>query len=255
MKYDRIDSKMFIENRKRFAAKMEGNSIAIFQSNDQMPRSADSTHFFRQNPDLFYEKLTVDQAKEVSGVKTVVWIDEFDSILGVLMNKADKCYLNLNEHDRSVNKVPDRDLRFAKEMRERYPLHDFVRAAPLTEALRSIKSATEVELIQTACNITEKAFRRVLKFTKPGVYEYEREPEMMHEFLRNRATNYAYYPIIASGKDSCILHYNNNNKMCVDGDVLLLDFGAEYANYASDMTRTIPVNGRFSDRQRKVYKP
>lgn len=293
MKYTHINPQLFIDNRKRFTKHLSGNSIAIFNSNALMPRSADSTHVFRQNPDLFYltgvdqedtaliiypkaplpkyreilfvrrtndviavwegEKLTQEQAREVSGVQTVMWMDEFDAILGMLMNRAETCYLNLNEHDRSSAKIADQDLVFAREIRERYPLHRYERSAPIMEELRTIKSKAEVDLIKQACGITEKAFRRVLQFTKPGVYEYEIEAEVMHEFLRNRATGYAYYPIIASGKDSCILHYNNNNKQCKDGDVLLLDFGAEYANYSSDMTRTIPVNGRFTKRQKEVY--
>ncbi|CAN5272569.1 aminopeptidase P family protein [soil metagenome] len=293
MKYPKINSELFTYNRERFTAQMKDNSIAIFHSNELMPQSADATFPFRQNPDLFYltgidqeettlilfpdapveayremlfirntneyiavwegEKLAPEQAKEISGVKYVYMSDEFDTLLKVLMNHADNVYLNLNEHDRTNNHVPYKDLRFANELRQRYPLHNFKRSAPIMQDLRAIKSDIEIELLRQSCAITEKAFHRVLKFTKPGVKEYEIEAEIMHEFLRNGATDYAYYPIIASGKDSCILHYEKNNKTCVDGDILLLDFGCKYAGYDSDMSRTIPINGRYTPRQKQVY--
>jgi len=293
MKYPKIDPELFSYNRERFKSQLKDNSIAIFHSSELMPMSADATFPFRQNPDLFYltgidqeettlilfpdapvevyremlfirrtndqiavwegEKLTPEQAKEISGMKNIYMADEFDVMLKVLMNQADNVYLNLNEHDRSSNQVPYKDLRFANELRERYPLHTFKRAAPIMQELRGIKSDIEIELLRQSCAITEKAFRRVLQFTKPGVREYEIEAEIMHEFLRNGATDYAYHPIIASGKDSCILHYDKNNKVCVDGEVLLLDFGCKYSGYDSDMSRTIPINGRFTPRQKQVY--
>ncbi len=293
MKYERIDPKLFIQNRERFIANLQPDSIAIFHSNELMPMSADATFPFRQNPDLFYltgidqeettlilfpdapveaykemlfirrtnetiavwegEKLTPDQARDLSGIKHIYMADEFETMLRVLMNHAEHVYLNMNEHDRSSNQVPYKDLRFAQELRQRYPLHHFHRAAPMLERLRAVKSDIEIALLQHSCDITGKAFQRVLKFTKPGVKEYEIEAEIMHEFLRNGATDYAYYPIIASGKDSCILHYEKNNKTCQDGDILLLDFGCKYAGYDSDLSRTIPINGRYTKRQREVY--
>ena len=166
---------------------------------------------------------------------------------------ATMCYFNINENDRYSNPVPYRDLRFANELKQKYPSHTFERSGPLMAQLRSVKSDEEIKLLQAACNITEKAFRRVLNFIKPGVMEYEIEAEVIHEFIRNRATDHAYYPIIASGYSACVLHYNDNNKECKDGDVILMDFGAEYANYAADLTRSIPVNGKFTPRQRDVY--
>jgi Xaa-Pro aminopeptidase len=293
MKYERINPELFSYNRERFKAQMKSNSLVVFHSAELMPMSADATFPFRQNPDIFYltgidqeetmlilfpdapveaykemlfirktneviavwegEKLTVEQAKEISGIKNIYMADEFDTLLKVLMNHVENVYLNLNEHDRSSNGLPYKDLRFANELRERFPLHNYKRAAPIMESLRVIKSDIEIALLQHSCNITEKAFRRVLKFVKPGVKEYEIEAEIMHEFLRNGSTDYAYYPIIASGKDSCILHYDKNNKVCQDGEVLLFDFGCKYAGYDSDMSRTVPVNGRFTKRQKDVY--
>lgn len=293
MKYESINPELFSYNRARFTAQMKSDSIAIFHSNELMPTSADATFPFRQNPDLFYltgidqeettlilfpdapveayremlfirrtneyiavwegEKLSPEQAKAISGMKNIYMADEFDTMLKVLMNHAENVYLNLNEHDRSSNEVPYKDLRFANELKQRYPLHNYKRAAPIMESLRAIKSEIEIDLLKRSCDITGGAFHRVLKFVKPGVKEYEIEAEIMHEFLRNGATDYAYYPIIASGKDSCILHYEKNNKVCVDGDILLLDFGCKYAGYDSDLSRTIPVNGRYTERQKQVY--
>lgn len=293
MRYKQIDPKLFRYNRHRFVGQMKPNSIAIFHANDIMPSNADGTHHFEQNSDLFYltgidqedtalilfpdaptegqkeillirrtndlikvwegEKLTLEAAKDVSGCQTAVWFDELDVLLGALVNKATTIYINLNEHDRFSNPVQDRNSRYAEELRQRFPLHKYERAAPIMENLRVIKSDTEIELIQNACDITDKAFRRVLQFAKPGVKEYEIEAEITHEFIRSGATGHAYHPIIASGKDSCILHYDKNDKVCQAGEVLLMDFGAEYANYSADMTRTIPVSGRFTDRQKDVY--
>ncbi|MEI7802519.1 MAG: aminopeptidase P family protein [Bacteroidota bacterium] len=293
MKYIPASSSLFIENRKRFVSKMKPNSIAVFHSNDQMPRSGDQTFYFRQNADLYWltgidqedtmlilypdsprpeykevllmrktneviavwegHKYTIEEAKQASGAKTILWNEEFDTILNLLMVYAENVYINLNENDRAVIKVPYRDLRFANELRSRFPLHNYERAGRIMSELRSIKSEGEIKLIREACSITEKAFRRVLKVMKPGVMEYEIEAEIISEFVRNRATDHAYYPIIASGASACVLHYVENNKECKDGDMILMDFGCEYANYASDLTRTIPVNGKFTTRQKEMY--
>ncbi len=293
MRYAAIDSKLFTTHRKNFIKHLPKGALAIFNSNDLMPRSADGTHPFRQNPDLFYltgvdqedtslilypdcpiekysevlfvrktselimiwegEKLTQEEAGKVSDIKTVLWKDEFDGVLKTVMYLANICFLNTNEHDRASAHTPDFDLRFAKELKEKYPLHKFERSAPIIAKLRTIKSGPEIALMKKAIDITEQAFRRILKFVKPGVMEYEVEAEITHEFIRNGATGHAYSPIVASGKSSNILHYINNDKPCKDGDVLLLDFGAEYANYAADLTRTIPVDGKFTKRQKEVY--
>lgn len=292
MRYSPIAPEFFISNRKNFTAHLPKGALAIFNSNDLMPKSGDATFPFRQNPDLFYltgidqedtlliifpdcpiekyrevlfvrktseqiviwegEKLTQEQAGKVSGIKTVLWKDEFDGVLRTVMYLTNTCYLNTNENDRASANVPDYDLRFARQLKEKYPLHHFERSTPIMSSLRTIKSDTEIDLLKKAIGITEKAFRRILKFVKPGVLEYEIEAELIHEFTKN-GTGHAYYPIIASGKSSNILHYVTNDKQCKDGDVLLLDFAAEYANYAADLTRTIPVNGKFSNRQKQVY--
>jgi len=293
MKYEHIDNRLFIENRKRFAEAMKPDAIAIFVSNDEMPRSADAMHTFRQNPDLFYltgidqeqtmlilypdapnpkqreilfvrktsehiaiwegHKYTKEEALATSGIENVQWIDNFQSTLHVLCNYSKNIYLNLNDHDRASTVVPYHELRFANEMKQRYPLHQFERSALIMHKLRAIKSPVEVALIKRACNITEMAFRRVLDFVKPGVYEYEIEAEIIHEFIRNRATGHAYNPIIASGANANVLHYTSNNQKCEAGDLILMDFGAEYANYCSDLSRTIPVSGKFTKRQKDVY--
>ncbi len=293
MKYDPIGSELFKENRERFKAKMKPNSIAIFNANDEMPRSADGYHTYRQNPDLFYltgvdqersmlvlfpdcpkeewreilfvrrtskllttwegHKLSKDEAKEVSGIQMVAWTETSGNMLRSLMNLAENCYLNLNEHNRMSSGVVDKDLRFARELKERFPLHTYLRSAPIMHELRAVKSDLEIALMRHAVGITEKAFRRILKFIKPGVWEYEIEAEIVHEYLINRATGPAYSSIIASGPNACILHYVDNNQQCKAGDVILMDFGAEYANYAADLSRSIPVSGRYTDRQKEVY--
>ncbi|MBL7948092.1 MAG: aminopeptidase P family protein [Bacteroidia bacterium] len=293
MKYLPIDRQLFIENRKKYLSHLGERSIAFFNANDEMPRSGDTSFPFRQQSDLFWltgidqeqtilvlspqhplpeyreilflrktnehiavwegHKYTKEEAREVSGVQSIYWVDDFAAILPVLMHHTDTVYLNLNENDRFVTEVPYRDVRFAEKLRAQYPHHRFERSGPLMAKLRSIKSETEIELMRTAIDITDKAFRRVLGFTRPGVMEYEIEAEIIHEFIRNRATGHAYTPIIASGPSACVLHYNENNRPCNDGDVILLDFGAEYANYAADLTRCVPVNGKFSPRQRDVY--
>ncbi|GIV34196.1 MAG: Xaa-Pro aminopeptidase [Chitinophagales bacterium] len=293
MRYKPIDPQLFVANRKKFIRQLPKGGMALFLSNELMPRSADSTYPFRQHPDLFYltgvdqedtalilfpdcpiekyrevlfvrktseliriwegDKLTREEAQKVSGIKTVLWKDEFEGVLKTVMYLAHTVYLNSNEHDRASARVPDYDLLFARQLRERYPLHPFARTAPLMAELRAVKSKEEIRLIKQAIAITEKAFRRVLGFVKPGVMEYEVEAEITHEFIRNGASGHAYSPIVASGKSATILHYVSNDKPCREGELLLLDFGAEYANYAADLTRTIPVSGRFTKRQKEVY--
>lgn len=201
------------------------------------------------------QKLTKEQAMETTGINTVVWTSEFPRLFNLIMLAGDveQVYLNTNEHYRATIEVESRDMRFIEWCRRKYPLHRYARLAPIMHRLRSVKSKRELELMQHAVDITEKGFRRVLKFVKPGVKEYEIEAEYMHEFLREGSRGFAYEPIIASGANSCVLHYIRNDQVCRDGDILLLDVGAEYANYNADLTRTIPVNGRFSSRQKEVY--
>lgn len=294
MKYLPIDNNLFIENRKRLVSKLKPNSIAIFNSNDIMPTNADGTMLFRQNNDIFYfsgvdqeestlllfpdapkpewkeilflretnehiqtwegHKLSKEQATQTSGVKSIYWNSDLETLLHQIVFEAESIYLNTNEHARSTNQVQTRDDRFIAWVKSKFPLHTLERLAPIMFELRAIKHQIEIELIKTAIAITRKAFLRTLKFVKPGVTEFEIEAEITHEFLANRATRHAYNPIIASGADSCILHYNENNKTCQFNDLILMDFGAEYANYAADLTRTIPINGKFSDRQKQVYQ-
>jgi len=293
MKYKQIDKKLFIENRKLFSKKLKKNTLAIFNANDIMPTNADGTMPFNQNNDLFWlcgvdqeesvlvifpnhsdnnmreilflketnkeiaiwegAKLNKEEAYNTSGIQTVFWLSELESKLTELIEKAEGIYLNKNMHSRSASEVQTRDDRFRIMIKEKFSEKNIKEAAPIMHELRYIKSKIEIALMQTACNITEQGVRRILPFIKAGVMEYEIEAELMHEFLINRSAGFAYQPIIASGIDSCVLHYINNNKPCKNGDILLMDFGAEYANYASDLTRTIPVNGRFSERQKAVY--
>ena len=293
MKYQPIDRSLFIKNRDRFAQMLKPRSVALFNSNDIIPTNADGVMPFRQNSDLFYlsgidqeesilvlcpdainpdfreilflketneeiaiwegAKLNKEEAYKTSGIKSVFWLDQFNNIFNILMIENEHIYLNSNEHPRAVVEVETRDARFIKLCKQKYPLHSFQRSAPIMKKLRQIKSQYEINLIQEACNITEKGFRRLLNFVKPGVKEYEIEAELIHEFIRNRSGGFAYTPIIASGFNACVLHYIDNNQECKPGDVILLDIGAQYANYASDMTRCIPVSGRFTDRQKDVY--
>ncbi|MFK8101725.1 MAG: aminopeptidase P family protein [Saprospiraceae bacterium] len=293
MKYRPINPELFKLNRARFARKMKANSIAIFQSNDQMPRNGDQFFTFRQNSDLFHlsgldqedtvvvlfpdcakedckeiafiketnehiavwdgHKYTKQEAIAASGIKKIYWLKDMDVILNELILLAKGVYLNSNENDRFASPVESRNVRVGKAIQARYPFHQFYRAQPIFKKMAMIKSRHEIELMSEACGITNKAFRRVLEFVKPGVTEYEVEAEIIHEFIRNRANGHAYSPIIASGKNACVLHYTENNTTCKDGDVLLMDFGAEYANYAADLSRSIPVNGQFTPRQRAVY--
>ena len=293
MKYDKIDKQLFIKNRKNFMAQMKPNSLAIFNSNDIFSTGADSTLPFTQNRDIFYlsgvdqdasvlvlfpdapkekhreilfltetndhiavwegEKLDKDKAFETSGIKTVYWLKDMDKVLFEVMTQCDTVYLNTNEHYRANVEMETRDARFAKWLKERYPAHSVAKSNPILQRLRAVKDPIELELMQTACDITEKGFRRVLEFTKPGVWEYNLEAEFMHEFLNNRSKGFAYTPISASGNNANVLHYIENNQQCKAGDLILIDAGAEYANYSSDMSRTIPVSGRFTDRQKDVY--
>ncbi len=293
MKYLPIDSSLFIQNRQRFAAGLKSNAVAVLNSNDVMPTSADGVRSFIQNTDFFYlsgideeesilvifpdareekhreilfiketnkeialwegPKYSKEAASKISGIKTTYWTREFEKIFRSLIFEADRVFLNSNEHLRADVFVETRDTRFLKWCKRNYPLHKYERLAPIMHHIRPIKSKIEVELIKQACNITEKAFLRLLDFIRPGIWEFEIEAEIYHEFLSNRSRGPAYAPIIASGANSCILHYVKNNRQCEDGDLVLMDFGAEYANYASDLTRTIPVNGKFTPRQKEIY--
>jgi len=293
MKYLPISSDLFLHNRKRYIKELKPASLAIFNANDIMPTNADGTMGFKQNSDLFWltgidqeetilvlfpdaatknfreilflretnehiaiwegHKYTKEEATKASGITEVRWLSEFDTIFRQLMTQCKRVYLNSNEHARAVVEVETRDARFSKMCTKNYPLHRYERSAPIMHKLRAIKSKEEVELIKHACDITEKGVRRILSFIKPGVTEYEIEAELSHEFLRNRSKGFAYSPIIASGLDSCVLHYIDNNKACKKGDILLLDVAAEYANYASDLTRTVPVDGKYTKRQKDVY--
>jgi len=253
-KYDPIDPELFVLNRKRFTDQMKPNSIAIFHSNDMMPRNGDAFYDFRQNSDLF-GLCGLDQEETIlvlfpdcrkAGFEEVAFIRETNDHIKVWEGHK---YTN----DAFSAAVPSRDSRYIKDLKNKYPAHNFERSQTILKELAMVKSDLEVETIQKACDITKDAFERVLKFVKPGVGEYEIEAEIIHEFIRQRATGHAYHPIIASGKNACILHYGDNNQICKDGDVILMDFGAEYANYNADLTRSIPVNGRFSSRQRAVY--
>jgi Xaa-Pro aminopeptidase len=293
MRYDPIDPQLFIENRRKLAGHLKQKSMAVFNSNDVMPKSADGIHAFTQQTDFFYlsgidqeqsvlvifpdaqeqkhreilflretseqtalwegKKYTQEEAAAASGVQTVYWNAEFDAVFRALVFQAQRIYLNSNEHLRAEGAVESRDMRFGKWCRDTFPLHRYDRLAPIMHHLRAVKSPIEVELIRQAAGITGRAFRRLLGFIRPGVWEYEIEAEIWHEFLRQRSRGPAFQTIVASGADTCTLHYVKNDKPCREGDLVLIDFGAEYANYAGDLTRTVPVNGRFAPRQRAVY--
>ena len=293
MKYKPVCNELFINNRKSFVSRLTSESLAIFNSNDEFPRNGDQSFLFKQNPDFYYltgidqeqsililfpdcpnqlykevlflrqtndhiavwegYKLTKAAATAASGIETVFWLTEFDSVLHTIIHYADHIYINTNENDRYVHTVAYRDIRLFEILRAKYPLHNYKRSAVILRDLRAVKSDIEVDLIKIAAGITKDAFLRVLRFLKPGVAEYEIEAEIIHEFIRQRASGHAYSPIIASGNNANILHYTENNAVCKDGDMVLFDFGAEYANYNADMSRTIPVNGRFAKRQLDVY--
>lgn len=293
MKYLPLNPEIFIQNRKRFVERMDNNAIAIFNSNDELPTNGDQNHRFKQNSDLFWltgieqedtmlvlfpgnpdpkyrevlvlvrpnemkekwdgYRLRINEARAMSGIHTIVWLDSIESMLQPWVHLADVIYLNSNENDRKANWVPVRDYRYAELMKQRYPMHTFRRSARILKDLRAIKTAAEIEVMQKAIEITESAYRRVMQFVRPGVMEYEVEAEIQHSFLMQRATGPAYSSIIASGDRARILHYVSNNQVCNEGELLLMDFGAEYGNYCADLTRTIPVSGKFTRRQKAVY--
>jgi Xaa-Pro aminopeptidase len=294
MRYTPFSAELFKKNRAKLYAQLPPKSIVVISSNDIMPTNADGTMGFRQNSDLFYlsgldqeetflilypdapeaqwreiafvretselieiwegHKYTKEEATQTSGIKNIQWTSNFDSLLKTLIYSADQLYLTDNEHLRNASVVQTQNARLGISLRELYPNHAIGRLAPILSDLRMQKEPEELHALQVACDITEKGFRRVLNFTKPGVTEYEIEAEFIHEFTRNRSEGFAYTPIIASGANACVLHYIDNALPCKDGDMLLLDVGASYANYNADMTRTIPVNGRFSPRQKQVYQ-
>jgi len=293
MRYQPLPAELYIRNRAKLVSKMKPGSMAIVNSNDEMPRSGDQTFPFRQSSDLFYltgldqekcilticpdhpveslrevvfivrtndlmvtwngYKYTMDEARAVSGVKNIKWLDDFELTLRDQMSRVQTVYLNQNEYIKFVTEVPSRDLRFAEKMRRDYPVHSYERLAPMITDLRRVKEPEEIMQMQRACDLTEQGFRRILDFVKPGIMEYEVEAAFTHEFVR-KGGQHAYQPIVASGSNACILHYVSNDQPLKDGDLLLLDVGAEYGNYCADMSRTIPVNGTFTPRQRQVYE-
>ena len=294
MKYLPLNNKLFSTNRERFIARMEKNAIAIFNSNDEMPGNGDALHRFKQNSDLFWlcgidqedtmvilfpdnpdpkfrevlvlvrpnemkekwdgKRLRAEEARQISGIQSIVWLDTLDAMLQPWIHLADTIYLNTNENDRKAgNGIITRDYRYANEMRMKYPLHQYRRSAKLMRELRAIKTPLEIEVIQKAIDITQVTFERLLKFIRPGVMEYEIEAEIWHSFLSQRATGEAYGSIIASGDRARTLHYVFNNEECKDGEMVLMDFGAQYGGYNADLTRTVPVNGKFTARQKEVY--
>jgi Xaa-Pro aminopeptidase len=293
MKYQPINSELFIKNRKNFAANMKANSLAIFNSNDIYPISADSTMPFQQHRDIFYlsgvdqeesilmlfpdcpnenfreilflketnehiaiwegEKLTKEAAFKTAGIKTVYWLQDLEKILFEITSYCDTFYINTNEHYRANIETETREARFTKWLLAKYPAHAVAKSNPILQRLRAVKDPIELKVMQQACDITEKGFRRILNFIKPAVWEYEIEAELVHEFVKNRSKGFAYTPIVASGNNANVLHYIENNQQCKAGDLILLDAAAEYANYASDLTRTVPVSGSFSKRQKEVY--
>ncbi len=288
-----VSSRIFIDNRHRFVKKMKKNSIAIFNSNDELPSNGDALHFFKQNSDLYWltgviqedtmlvlfpdnpdkkyrevlvlvrpnemkekwdgRRLRRDEATAQSGIETIIWLESLESMLQAWIHLSENIYLNSNENDRKGSLVPVKDYRYAVEMRMRFPFHNYERAARIFKELRAIKSRDEIEVLQRAINITDQAFRRLLSFIRPGVFEYEIEAEIYHEFIRNRSAGPAYGSILASGDRARTLHYTSNNQECKDGELILMDFGAEYGGYCADLTRTVPVNGKFTKRQKQVY--
>ena len=289
-----ISNSLFTKNRNKLLSVLPINSLAIIQSNDEMPRNGDQLYPFRQNSDLFYlsginqPKVVVcicnshpnpayreilfavkpnpdyavwyghqpDKAElsEISGINTIFWLEDIETVLKDLMINTQNVYLSSNEYIKFIPDFQDRNLRFCLQLKEKYPLHHYHRLSPIITELRLVKETEEISLIETACDITGKAFQRILKKLKPGMMEYEVEAEINHEFLINNVRNHAYQPIIAAGENACTLHYVENAAACNDGELLLLDFGAEYGNYASDCSRTIPVNGKFSNRQKAYYQ-
>lgn len=293
MRYEPAEASLYIKNRAKVAEKLPSNSLAVINSNDIMPTNADGTMRFRQNNDLLYlcgidqeetilvicpdfpdpelreilfikptsehiaiwegHKFTMEEAATLSGVSTIKWNTDFDKVFNTLMGLSKHVFLNTNEHLRAVVEVETRDARFIKACKEKYPLHQYHRLAPMMHKFRAVKEIEEIGQLQKACDITEAGFRRILKFVKPGVLEYEIEAEFLHEFVKSGGKGFAYEPIIGSGRNACVLHYIENSVTCADGELILMDVGAEYGNYNADMTRTIPVNGEFTKRQRQIY--
>ncbi|WP_163381727.1 aminopeptidase P family protein [Cyclobacterium sp. SYSU L10401] len=293
MRYQPASASLYKKNRNKVIERLPSKSIAVFHSNDILPTNADGTMRFRQNNDLLYlcgidqeetilvicpdypepsmremlfikptseqiaiwegHKFTQEEAKALSGITNIKWTTDFELIFQSLMTLSKHVFLNTNEHLRADVKVQTRDARFIKDCKEKFPLHQYHRVAPMMHKFRSVKEPEEIIQLQKACDITESGFRRVLSFVKPAVLEYEIEAEYLHEFVKQGSRGFAYEPIIASGKNACVLHYIQNNGPCQDGDLILFDVGAEYGNYNADMSRSIPVNGRFSKRQRQVY--
>ncbi|MBS1600298.1 MAG: aminopeptidase P family protein [Bacteroidetes bacterium] len=293
MKYLPLNAEIFNKNRERFSKELLPASIAIFVSNDEVPTNGDATYPFKQNSDLFWlsgivqedsmviifpdhpdpkyrevlvltrpnelkekwdgKRLRADEARKISGIKTIVWVDSIKALLQQWIHLADNIYLDSNENDRKANFFPTHEYRFIDEMKKSYPLHHYHRSAKIMKSLRAVKTALEIEVMQQAINITHNGFLRVLKFIRPGVMEYEIEAEVLHSFLSQRATGPAYSSIIASGDRARTLHYISNNEQCLDGEMILMDFGAEYGGYCADLTRTVPVNGKFTRRQKQVY--
>jgi len=293
MKYTPLPNSLYKKNRAKFTARMKPRSIAVFNSNDIYPISADSTLPFQQHRDIFYlsgidqeesilllfpdasnpkmrevafvretnehiaiwegAKLTKQGATKVSGIETVKWLSDFDKVFFDLMTEADTIYFNTNEHYRQAVETQTREDRFIQKCKNDFPAHQWAKSNPILQDIRGVKEPEEIEQIQKACAITEKGFRRVLQFVQPDVWEHEIEAEYLHEFIRNRSDGFAYTPIIASGNNANVLHYIENNNQCKAGELILMDVGASYGNYSSDMTRTIPVSGRFTARQRAVY--
>ncbi len=293
MRYDVINSELFKLNRKNFTKQMKKNSLAVFVSNDIITRSADASYKWRQNPDLFYlsgidqeetylilfpdapeemyrevlfvrktnevimtwegKKHTTEEAKQISGVAEAFWSDSFERIFNMLMHYADHVYLNTNEHDRSISMGEATEVKFARKVLNDFPLHKYERSSPILHDLRVSKSKYEIDLLGKAIDITNKGFLRTLKFIKPGVWEYEIEAELTHEYMINRGTGHAYEPIVATGENACVLHYISNEAQCKAGELVLMDCATEYANYNADLTRTVPVSGKFTARQKSVY--
>ena len=293
MKYLPLKPELFIKNRERFINRMEKNSIAIFISNDEVPVNGDAIYPFKQNSDLFWlsginqeesmvilfpdnpdpkyrevlvlirpnelkekwdgKRLRINEAQAINGIKTIVWLDSIEGLLQPWIHLAETIYLDTNENDRKAILIRTREYRYVDEIKAKYPLHNFQRTAKIMKDLRGIKTALEIEVLQKAIDITENTFRRLLKFIKPGVMEYEIEAEIFHSFLSQRATGPAYGSIIASGDRARTLHYVSNNEECKEGELVLMDFGAEYGGYCADLTRTIPVNGKFGRRQKTIY--
>ena len=293
MKYSPIPNSLYIKNRQKFTAQMIPGSLAVFNSNDIYPVSADSTLPFAQHSDILYlsgadqeetilllfpqalnpahkeilfvretnehiavwegAKYTKEKATEISGIQTIMWLSDFDKVFFDLMTEAHTIYFNTNEHYRQAVETQTREDRFIAKCKSQFPAHQWQKSQPILQEIRGVKEPEEIAQMQTACNITEKGIRRLLGFIKPGVWEYEIEAELLHEFVRNRSKGFAYTPIIASGPNANVLHYIENNQQCKAGDLILMDVAAEYANYRSDLTRTFPVSGRFTERQAAVY--